>query len=975
MSVERIIGVDFGTSTSVIRVKRYEDGNPMDERLSTKPVVFNIGSTVTPTLIRKTKNDTFYGYHAEISKRDSDLFQSFKVLLESSDPAQKAEAKELTASFLKYLAKTYREQSDGGHLGESTDAEHTIVSYPVKWSAETKEFMIESAKTAGFPNVTGMDEASAAIIAATLQNKDALKRKGYLQDGKPINVLLIDMGAGTTDLVLCKYTPGVENDILCTYPKKGNTLFGGKDVDELLGRYIAERVPDEYRATILKKIGIEKYKAWKESVVSHMLRNAETVEEFGALDDLAEMLDFEVDLKLDRTAFEKLLSDYLKGFPELVNGCLKEAKMTGDEVDLVILTGGHSQWYFIKDILTGKNTKYGKCLLGKIKNDSERIISIALPQETVALGLAFSELSEAKVKAPEEGPFLMSVADVIYDKDENGTVIYGKLERGMVRKGDTVEIVGLSDRIVSTTVLKIKVSSTVIDDVHDDENAKILLKGIGPSDIQCGQVICAPGTIKPYTRFVAHFDALDDNASSFLNKKISENSLIEFFFREIVIFGKIISKSRSGENYYLIELLDNVALEEDFIFAVLNDDDKFITIGTVTAFPDPPYDNKAGAKNNSSQRHTDAPGAKEHKAPKETADKPTVKDSFLMPVEDVLTFGKQGIIVTGKIERGTVHYFDTVDVTGLSDETSRTVIDGIIMMSGDRPESAGKGDEIGLVLRDRNRLSLKRGQVICAPGTMKSEKSFSVQIETTDEFIDCFSRGEEMRFWFRTVYVKVKDIDTAHGENAYTVELAAPIAIEEGTSFAVCNGDKVIATGVVGTGQKNVRKDTDKAAKNTPASNAAPGTASIEDQIEEYLDILDNIPLTFKRHSLPMDKINRFLPFFTKVKVEKSDILCFYDGRPSANWMLTKKYFLYEKVIVTHIIHDEYAYNVLPIEDLDFKITTKQGLLGTTNTLYFIDKKTSETIGKCLLKSSMTHPLQDIADDLAALLLLLSENK
>ena len=60
-------------------------------------------------------------------------------------------------------------QSEGGYLGELGVQEKTLISYPVKWSEETKKFMIQAAEKAGFPNVEGMDEAQAAVHAATLQ--------------------------------------------------------------------------------------------------------------------------------------------------------------------------------------------------------------------------------------------------------------------------------------------------------------------------------------------------------------------------------------------------------------------------------------------------------------------------------------------------------------------------------------------------------------------------------------------------------------------------------------------------------------------------------------------------------------------------------------------------------------------------------------------------------------------------------------
>ena len=219
MSAERIIGVDFGTSTSVIRVKRYQDGEPVEDRLGTDKVTFNMGSTMVPTLIQKLPTgDAYFGYDAEIPRRKTNTFQNFKVDIESPDEDIRRQARELTAEYFTYLAKSYRAQSEGGHLGESDDRERTIISYPVKWSDETKAFMVQTAKGAGFPNVEGVDEAQAAIQAVTVQNADLLTRKGYFQDGVPVNILLIDMGAGTTDLVLCRHTPGErpQTDILST---------------------------------------------------------------------------------------------------------------------------------------------------------------------------------------------------------------------------------------------------------------------------------------------------------------------------------------------------------------------------------------------------------------------------------------------------------------------------------------------------------------------------------------------------------------------------------------------------------------------------------------------------------------------------------------------------------------------------------------------------------------------------------------
>ena len=281
MAIERIIGVDFGTSTSVIRVKRYENGKPVGSgaRLDTQKVF-----DLVPTVIQEMNGHRYYGEEALTPKgRNAIIYRGFKVDLESTDEEKREQARKLTEEFMAYLAAAYKTDSEGGHLGDSTDKERTIISYPVKWSDTTKAFMLEAARKAGFPNVEGMDEAQAAINAVVVQNQEMLLSKKYLQEDLPATILLIDMGAGTTDLVLCRYTPGKQpkNEILATWPKDGNILFGGQEVDELLRNWATQLFEDKTQAEfVLKRIPLEQFKAWKETEVAKLLENNETVEQF-----------------------------------------------------------------------------------------------------------------------------------------------------------------------------------------------------------------------------------------------------------------------------------------------------------------------------------------------------------------------------------------------------------------------------------------------------------------------------------------------------------------------------------------------------------------------------------------------------------------------------------------------------------------------------------------------------------------------
>lgn len=396
MAVERIIGVDFGTSTSVIRIKRYENGNPIGEKLETKEVVFGGNGAMVPTLIMKKDDDPsvcYYGYEAQQKKKKYTNFHSFKMDLESDDPTLRARARLLTEEFYGYLAKQYKSQSDGGHLGNSDDKERTIISYPVKWSEETKRFMLETAKKVGFPNVTGMDEAQAAIQAVTVMSTDHMQKHGLLKNGVGTNILLIDMGAGTTDLVLARYVPGEKpkTEVLNTWPKSGDIQFGGREIDNLLQNFFRDMLDEDDAEMVFRRIGSDKFKSWKEETVSPALGKKDTVSDFEVLDSCVEMMGVELEeYCLDRTALENCLEAYLKQFPELINGCLQDAGMSGSDVDLVIVTGGHSQWYFVNEMLGGSLPRFGTLDLSKIRENPARIIPITRPQETVALGLAYS---------------------------------------------------------------------------------------------------------------------------------------------------------------------------------------------------------------------------------------------------------------------------------------------------------------------------------------------------------------------------------------------------------------------------------------------------------------------------------------------------------------------------------------------------------------------------------------------------------
>jgi len=171
--------------------------------------------------------------------------------------------------------------------------------------------------------------------------------------------------------------------------------------------------------------------------------------------------------------------------------------------------------------------------------------------------------------------------------------------------------------------------------------------------------------------------------------------------------------------------------------------------------------------------------------PERDTDKP-----FLMPVEDVFTITGRGTVATGRVERGTLHLNDEVEIVGVKEETQKTVITGIEMFRKLLDE-AQAGDNIGALLRGINRDQIERGQVLAKPGSVTCHKKFTAQVYvlTKDEGgrHTPFFNNYRPQFYFRTTDVTgVCELPDGvemcmPGDNVeITVELIHPIAIREG---------------------------------------------------------------------------------------------------------------------------------------------------------------------------------------------------
>ena len=188
--------------------------------------------------------------------------------------------------------------------------------------------------------------------------------------------------------------------------------------------------------------------------------------------------------------------------------------------------------------------------------------------------------------------------------------------------------------------------------------------------------------------------------------------------------------------------------------------------------------------------------------PERDTDKP-----FLMPVEDVFTITGRGTVATGRVERGTLHLNDEVEIIGVKEETQKTVITGIEMFRKLLDE-AQAGDNIGALLRGINRDQIERGQVLAKPGTVTCHKKFTAQVYvlTKDEGgrHTPFFNNYRPQFYFRTTDVTgVCNLPAGvemcmPGDNVeITVELIHPIAMEQGLGFAIREGGRTVGSGSV----------------------------------------------------------------------------------------------------------------------------------------------------------------------------------
>jgi elongation factor Tu len=188
-----------------------------------------------------------------------------------------------------------------------------------------------------------------------------------------------------------------------------------------------------------------------------------------------------------------------------------------------------------------------------------------------------------------------------------------------------------------------------------------------------------------------------------------------------------------------------------------------------------------------------------------TPTRETDKD-FLMPVEDVFSISGRGTVATGRIERGTIKVGEEIEIVGIKD-TQKTTVTGVEMFRKEMDQGEA-GDNCGILLRGTKKEEIERGMVLCKPGSITPHTKFTAEIYVLSK-----EEGGRHTPFFNNYrpqfYVRTTDVTGSitlpegtemvmPGDNVkITVELIAPIAMEEGTRFAIREGGRTVGAGVV----------------------------------------------------------------------------------------------------------------------------------------------------------------------------------
>ncbi len=422
-----IVGIDFGTSTTVVRYKTV-DVNNVYANDNIRALRVGNGTDIIPTVMFKyqDENPTLYGSEALAVIEDGDYgsnkpIRNFKMDL--LNPEKREEAEQCIEEFFTYLHKQFIDQI----LGENYDQMEVYVSYPAKWSSQSAEFMKNAVKKAGFEGrIIGMKEPEAAAYNMLYRHLESFKMAGMLRRNVSMHVFMLDMGAGTSDISIFRLTINEEGipeiDKCLSYPSVDSPcLCGGREIDEMLLKYLFDYCKSHHVDIVEEDFRISDVKKWKDATLSNTLKNNEKgkiPQVLGTYLKAIKKRDVIDTFELDRRAFEYETKQHWKSLYSLIESAMNKYRQdynslypatTGktigaEDIDVLCLTGGHSQWYTVKKLFNGEgvNGSIGRWYddrentalnFKKLRKESWRIDALIdpRPHESVANGLCLKD--------------------------------------------------------------------------------------------------------------------------------------------------------------------------------------------------------------------------------------------------------------------------------------------------------------------------------------------------------------------------------------------------------------------------------------------------------------------------------------------------------------------------------------------------------------------------------------------------------
>jgi chaperone protein dnaK len=429
-----IIGIDFGTSTTVVKYKYKGHASKSIETLR-DPDNTNL-TTISSLIFYPTDDrDPYFGNGALIQhtnkRRKGAFVQNFKLGLNSNP--ESAEFK-TSASIIKDYFKFLFDQISKQILrGMEYDDILVYVSVPAKWTECACDFMYDAFMDAGFRSLNDnnhkvvveiVDEPTAALHYMLAMEAENLMLKGLIRTGVKSNILLLDMGAGTSDIVIFQITlkddgtgrvifENPEN--LLRYPSIDNPIFcGGSEVDNIFQKYLHDCTYSHFQEVIPNwnvNCSLQMVKGWKERISDDLKKIGEVTDlpsnlaiacevYFEGKNKTVEYDQFVNSFSINRATFEQLTYAHWGRLNTLINEAVNKYNelygISAKDIDIVLLTGGHSSWYCVEKLFNGEgvNNKIGKNngFTKIIGNPGERIVQGATPSETVAEGLCMQDL-------------------------------------------------------------------------------------------------------------------------------------------------------------------------------------------------------------------------------------------------------------------------------------------------------------------------------------------------------------------------------------------------------------------------------------------------------------------------------------------------------------------------------------------------------------------------------------------------------